>query len=457
MRSSSCGSAPWRRWSPRASSRHSSARGCGNGSAIASSRSICATQASSRSRSSVQPPSRRTWAGLMRSSTAPRDDHRAAVRFIVCFGLVSLFADMTYEGAHSVIGPLLKGLGASAAAVAIIAGLGEMIAASLRFFSGRFADRTGGYWKIAIAGYAINLVAVPALAFVGTWQAAAALIVVERAGKALRGPSRDVLISEANDVVGHGFGWGVHAAMDQTGAILGPLAVAAAVAYTHDFGPAFLTLGIPAALALLAVFLARAARPQFAKPKEDQPAAELPRVFWPYVAASGMLAAGFLDFPLMAYHFETKAFFAPEVIPLLYAGAMAVEGIAALACGRLYDRFGIGVLAGGIALSLLALPLAFLYGPAGAATSVVCWGIGMGAQDAILRSGIARAVSMNKRGTAFGTFNAVFGVMWFAGSAAMGLLYEQSIVMLVAFGVAAQVVAAAMFLGLRGRLAAAAA
>jgi len=386
-----------------------------------------------------------------------RDDHRAAVRFIVCFGLVSLFADMTYEGAHSIVGPLLKGLGASAAAVGIVAGLGEMIAASLRYFSGRFADRTQAYWKIAIAGYAINLIAVPALAFVGTWQAAAALIIVERAGKALRGPSRDVLISEANDVVGHGFGWGVHAAMDQVGAIAGPLLVAAIVAYKQDFAPAFIVLGIPAALALASVFLARAARPQYARPKGPPPSLDMPRVFWPYVAASGMLAAGFLDFPLMAYHFESRTFFAPEVIPLLYAGAMAVEGIAAVACGRLYDRFGMVVLVVGIVLSVFALPLAFLGGPTQAVAAVVCWGIGMGAQDATLRSGIAQVVSMNKRGSAFGTFNAVFGVMWFIGSAAMGLLYEHSLVVLVVLAVAAQLVAAAIFLGIRGRLSPAAA
>lgn len=390
----------------------------------------------------------------MKRTSAPGspEDHRAAVRFIVCFGLVSLFADMTYEGAHSIVGPLLKGLGASAAAVGIIAGFGEMVAASLRYFSGRFADQTRAYWKIAIAGYAINIVAVPALALVGTWQAAAALIIVERAGKAMRGPSRDVLISEANDVVGHGFGWGVHAAMDQVGAITGPLIVAVIVAYTHGFGTAFLFLGVPAALALAAVFLARAARPQFAMPKGPPPAQEMPRVFWPYVAASGMLAAGFLDFPLMAYHFETKAFFAPEAIPLLYAGAMATEGIAAMLFGRLYDRFGIVVLVAGILLSLAALPLAFLGGPSAAIASVACWGIGMGAQDATLRSGIARVVSMSKRGTAFGTFNAVFGVMWFLGSAAMGLLYDHSLVALVALGVAAQLIAAAVFLSVRARL-----
>jgi predicted MFS family arabinose efflux permease len=254
-----------------------------------------------------------------------------------------------------------------------------------------------------------------------------------------------VLISEANDVVGHGFGWGVHAAMDQIGAIGGPLMVAAIVAYTHDFGPAFLKLGIPAALALASVFLARWARPQFAPPKGPPAAQDMPQVFWPYVAAAGMLAAGFLDFPLMAYHFETKAFFSPEVIPLLYAGAMAAEGIAAMAFGRLYDRFG-------IALSLGALPLAFLGGPTAAVASVACWGIGMGAQDATLRSGIARVVSMNKRGTAFGTFNAVFGVMWFLGSSAMGLLYDHSLVLLVALGVTAQVGAAVVFLSVRRRL-----
>jgi predicted MFS family arabinose efflux permease len=165
-----------------------------------------------------------------------------------------------------------------------------------------------------------------------------------------------------------------------------------------------------------------------------------------------MLAAGFLDFPLMAYHFEAKAWFAPEVIPLLYAGAMATEGVAAMVCGRLYDRFGIVVLVVGIALSVGALPLAFLAGPSGAVASVVCWGIGMGAQDATLRSGIARVVSMNKRGTAFGSFNAVFGVMWFLGSAAMGLMYDYSLVALVTFGVAAQLIAAGVFLGVRRRL-----
>jgi len=168
--------------------------------------------------------------------------------------------------------------------------------------------------------------------------------------------------------------------------------------------------------------------------------------------AAGMLAAGFLDFPLMAYHFESRAFFTPEVIPLLYAGAMATEGVSAMVCGRLYDTYGIVVLVAGIILSLAALPLAFLGDAAAAMAAVALWGVGMGSQDATLRSAIARVVSMNKRGTAFGSFNAVFGVMWFLGSAAMGLMYDFSLVALVAFGVASQLAAAIVFLALRSKL-----
>src|ERR1035438_2895676 len=156
-------------------------------------------------------------------TVANQPERAAALRFIVCLGMVSLFADMTYEGAASIVGPFLKDLGATGAQVGIIAGLGEMIAASLRYFSGRWVDRTRAYWATAIAGYFLNVVVVPAMAFAGNWRMAALLIVIERTGKALRGPARDVLLSEATEVVGHGWGYGLHAAFDQSGAMLGPL------------------------------------------------------------------------------------------------------------------------------------------------------------------------------------------------------------------------------------------
>jgi MFS family permease len=382
-----------------------------------------------------------------------KQERASAFKFIIALGFVSLFADMTYEGAHSVIGPLLKDLGASAAQVGFIAGLGEMIAASLRFFSGKLADRTRAYWTITTLGYFLNLVVVPALAFTGSWQAAALLIVAERTGKSLRGPARDVLLSEATEVVGHGSGFGIHAAMDQTGAVLGPLMVAASVARSHSFGPAFLWLAVPAVGAFVALLFARAARPNKVAPPPPPKEQALPKVFWYYVAASGLLALGFLDFPLLAFHFQKHALIKPEMIPLLYAGAMGVVGLTALVFGRLFDRFGILILAVGIVLSLLALPFGFLGGEVGVYVSITCWGIGLGAQDATLRSGISQVVSMTKRGTAFGAFNGIYGVMWFLGSVAMGLLYDHSLIALVVFGIAAQLVAAGVFMWLRRPLA----
>jgi MFS family permease len=383
----------------------------------------------------------------------PAKQRASAIRFIVCLGVVSFFADMTYEGAHSIIGPFLKDLGATAAQVGLIAGLGEMLAASLRFFSGRFADRTRAYWTIAIFGYALNLVVVPLLAFAGNWQMAALLVVAERTGKALRGPARDVLLSEATNVVGHGWGFGLHAAFDQAGAMLGPLLMAVAVLRSNQFGPAFLRLGIPAALALVALLSARAAYPARGVPPAVKGTQRLPPVFWIYAGAAGLLACGFVDFPLLGYHFQKTGLAKPAMIPLLYAGAMAVNGITALVFGRMFDRYGLPVLTFGILVSLLALPLGFLGGETGAVASVACWATGLGAQDACLRSGIAQVVSMAKRGSAFGAFNGIYGVAWFLGSAAMGLLYDHSLVALVIFGVLAQLAAALIFFWLRKPLA----
>ena len=383
-----------------------------------------------------------------------RDQRAAAIRFIVCLGLVSLFADMTYEGAYSITGPFLKGLGASALEVGFIAGFGEMIAASLRFFSGRLADRTRAYWPIVAAGYAVNLLAIPALAFVGSWQAAAVLIVLERTGKSLRGPARDVLLSEATGEVGHGWGFGLHRAMDQVGAVIGPLLMVVAVAHWQRFGPAFIPLAIPAVLALASLAVAR--RVHSVRPPPPPPVLtphHLPDVFWLYVAAAGVLAAGFVDFPLLAFHLQSARVVRPEIIPLLYAGAMGVSGATALLFGRLFDRHGIVVLGWGILVSLFALPLGFLGGPLAVGLGVGCWATGLGAQDSVLRAGIARVVAMDKRGGAFGAFNAAYGLMWFGGSVVMGLLYGRSIIGLVVFGVAAQLLAAAAFFWLRGRLA----
>ena len=299
----------------------------------------------------------------------------------------------------------------------------------------------------------MNLIAVPALAFAGHWWMAAILVALERTGKSIRGPARDVLLSEATAVVGHGWGFGLHAFLDQTGAVIGPLLVAVTVARSHTFGPAFLGLVFPAAAAVAALLVARAWFPAQGKAAPIQiDETRFPRIFWIYVAASGILACGFVDFALLSYHFQNTGVVSPATIPLLYSGAMAVNAVTAPLFGRLFDRFGIAMLSVGTLISMLSLPLGFLGGPTAAMAGVACWATGIGAQDAILRSGIAQVVSMNKRGSAFGAFNGVFGVMWFAGSAIMGILYDHSITAVVVFGLAMQLAAAAAFFWLRGKL-----
>ena len=237
--------------------------------------------------------------------------------------------------------------------------------------------------------------------------------------------------------------------MDQVGAVMGPLLIAGIVARENNFGPAFLWLTLPAIAAFLALMVARLMRPTMDIEPETKPRSQkLPNVFWFYVLGAGLLACGFVDFPLLAYHFQNNAIAQPAVIPLFYAGAMGLNGIAALVFGRWFDRYGIRILAGAIALSMFSLPLGFLGGGKLTIVAIACWTIGLGAQQATLRAGIAQLISMDKRGNAYGVFNAVYGVLWFLGSVAMGLLYDYSLILLVVFGMTLQMLSAGVFLWL---------
>jgi MFS-type transporter involved in bile tolerance (Atg22 family) len=169
-----------------------------------------------------------------------------ALKFVILLGVVSLFADMTYEGARSAVGPFLGMLGASALVVGLVSGGGELVGYTLRLWSGRLADRTRQYWVITFVGYAVNLLAVPLLAFAGNWQMAALLVVLERAGKALRTPARDAMLSYATKSTGRGWGFGLHEALDQIGATVGPLVLTVVIAQSGDYRRGFLTLIIPA-------------------------------------------------------------------------------------------------------------------------------------------------------------------------------------------------------------------
>ncbi|HOW10175.1 MAG TPA: MFS transporter [Bacteroidales bacterium] len=354
-----------------------------------------------------------------------------ATKFVVLIGLVSLFSDMTYEAARSINGSFLQVLGTSGATVGWVAGLGELLGYGLRFISGYIADKTKKYWTILITGYLLNLFSVPLLALAGFWQIAVVLMITERIGKAIRTPSRDALLSFGTQKMGRGWGYGLHEAMDQIGATVGPLLVSAVLFYQHqNYQIAFGILVIPA---IIAVSILLYCRQLYPKPENLEikttsiTSKSLPERYWIYTLAAVFIAAGYVDFPLIAYHFKQRAIMSDSVIPLFYSIAMATDAIAALILGKMYDKIGIKTLMLAVLLSAFFAPMVFLGGFNWALAGMMLWGIGMGAQESILKAEVAGMVPPEKRGTAFGTFNTAYGLFWFAGSALMGYLYDFSV------------------------------
>ena len=379
----------------------------------------------------------------------------SALKLVILIGLVSLFADVTYEGARSISGPFLAVLGASATSVGIIAGCGELIGYALRLASGYLADRSKKYWTLLFAGYGLTFIAVPLLALAGSWEIAALLFVAERIGKAIRTPSRDVILSCASDQIGRGWGFGLHEALDQVGAICGPLAMAAAFYFTGSYRTGFCLLLIPALVAFSVLAFARQVYPN----PHDLESATIKleskgfsRSFWLYLVAIGCVAAGYADFPLVAYHFKKVGTVPEYCIPIFYAVAMGVDAVAALIFGRLFDRIGFPVLLAPVLLSSLFAPLAFWGGFYPALVGMALWGVGMGAQESIVRAAIADMVPRARLGFAFGLFNTAYGFAWFFGSALMGLLYDVSVTALVVFSIAAQLAAVPVLLISRGQI-----
>ena len=372
-----------------------------------------------------------------------------ALAFVVLLGIVSLFADMTYEAARSITGPYLGLLGASGTIVGIVAGFGELVGYGLRLVSGLIADRTGKYWEITLSGYAINLVAVPLLAFAGRWELAAFLMIAERFGKAIRTPARDAMLSHATSQMGRGWGFGLHEALDQIGAMLGPLVVAIIFYFGGSYQTGFAVLAFPAALALSILVKARMLYPNPRNLEVEAPelkTKEFPRQFRVYLIAATCVAMGYADFPLIAYHFKTTSAVAEAWIPGLYAIAMGVDALAALAFGRLFDRVGLLVLVGAVVISAPFAVFVFNGGFYGALIGMVLWGIGLGAQESIMRAAIAGMVSADQRASAYGVFNAGFGLCWFLGSAIMGWLYDVSIFNLMLFSMVTQFAAIPLLL-----------
>ena len=395
-------------------------------------------------------------------STAPQRvatySRRAAVIFIILTGVVSLFADMNYEGGRSVVGQYLQLLGTSAFALGLAAGLGEFVGYAVRLLSGTLADRTRKYWWFIIGGYVVQLCALPAIGLVSGWRLAVVFLFLERLGKAIRKPALDALMSFAAKQTGSGFGFGLHEAMDQIGAFLGPalfsmfLFVGPQGTDLAAYRTGLLWLFVPAALAVATTIAAKCLFPhpeRFEIPTKTPRIAfaGFPLVYWLLAGSAGLLAMGITDFPLVGLHLGRTGAFPEQAIPLLYAGAMAVDAAAAILVGLWYDRFGLKVLGILFFVEIFTAPLLFLTPLPGIIAGMALWGISVGTQESILKAAVGDRVPEDRRARAFGLFHTIFGAAWFVGSAAIGALYEVwGALPLVIFSVVVQTAACGLFL-----------
>jgi MFS family permease len=339
-----------------------------------------------------------------------------AKRLVLAIGVAAAFGDLTYEGARSISGPYLALLGASATTIGFVVGLGELGGYGARVLFGWIADRSGAHWTMVAMGYGVNLVAVPCLALADRPGTAALLVVLERLGKALRSPSKGVLLSAAADDLGHGKVFGIEEALDQLGAFVGPLVVAAV----------FAALLVPVLATLAALAIARRSALPTAPTTSDTARTVLPRRFFQVLGAISLVACGFVDWALLAVHAESSSLLTPGTLPLAYAVLMAIDGAAALAFGTLFDRFGLRILALAAALAASAPLLAFQTTLGPFLVGCALWAVALGALESIAKAAVGKSAPREARGRAFGLFFGGFGLAWWLGSTAIGALLDAS-------------------------------
>ncbi len=356
-----------------------------------------------------------------------------ALQLILLFGVVSALGDITYETGRSVSGPYLAYLGASAAIVGLVSGLGEFLGYALRLASGYLADRTRAYWAATFIGYGLIL-SIPLLAYTNRWEWAVLCYLLERIGKAIRSPARDSILAHAASQVGRGWGFAIHEALDQVGAVVGPLLFALAFSRRESYRDGFTILWIPAILTLVVLLAARLRvpapkeleTPKVAASETSSDSTKLPRLFWIYALFTFLSVAGFANFQIISYHLVSQTIVPPAQIPILYAAAMGIDALAALAVGKAYDKIGLKSLLLVPFVTLLLPFFAFSQRYLMALLSALVWGIVMAAHETNLRAAIADIIPTARRGLAYGIFNTVYGAAWFVGGAVLGFLYDIS-------------------------------
>jgi MFS family permease len=337
---------------------------------------------------------------------------------------------MVYEGARSVGGSYIEELQGPSIASAIAAS-GDFIGYGLRFVSAVIATYLASslaFWGFTILGYAMTATAIPLLAYAGSWEYATLLYLVERVGKGLRAPVRDVVLAEVTEDIGRGKGFGIHELMDQMGAVAGPLLVALMISF-YSYRLAFLALAAPGAISIALVVTAFALYPKLKSLEVSRPRISfrgLGRKFYVYTLATILLSLGYVHWMNVSYFLKYWNVLGDADIALAYMVAMLTDAVIAVPIGVLYDKIKFKSLY--LApLSALASAILFIYTPtlmgAGEVTARIAtyamaalWGITMGCFETIMRASIADLLPPEKRALGYGVYGLVYGVSWTIGS-----------------------------------------
>jgi MFS family permease len=354
---------------------------------------------------------------------------------VLVLGLVSLFTDISSEMIYPILPLFLTGIGATGAVIGLIEGAAETTASLLKVVSGRLSDRFGKRKPFLTSGYGLSTLAKPLLYFATSYWHVFGVRVTERVGKGLRSAPRDALIADSTPGEHIGKAFGLHKAMDSTGAVIGPLLVlpvllAAATVTTDSYRSIFLLATIPAAMAVLVLFM-------FVKePPRQTPRAtghllkdahRLGRRFWALTLVVLIFFSGEISYSFFVLQSQAQGMSTITTI-LLYALFNVVFVLVSLPSGVLSDRIGRRpVLLVSFALfALTSLIMASANGLILLALGFVLFGVYKGASEGAFKAFVIDLVPKDLRGTALGVYHTAVGLVMLPGGLVAGLLWDSA-------------------------------
>jgi len=363
-------------------------------------------------------------------------------------GIVSMLGDIVYESGRGVAPDYLYFLGASAFLVGVTSGVGELVGYGMRLISGPLADRTHAYWLFIFLGYGL-IISIPAMGFTSNIWIVMGLVIAERLGKALRSPSRDVVVSVVSKGVGAGKAFGLHEFIDQIGAVLGPAFLGFIMLRTaNDFGFSLKSLTPFYLLMMVVLYLTyRRIRGTVEETTKHTKVTEgeLSRGFWLYSGSVLLNTIGLMPVALILYNGARILESSGQLwlVPFLYVIVQLVDAPMALVAGHLYDKIGVKLLMVPFMLSVLPFMFQLFSGLPGVVLACIAYGLVLGMQESTYRAAITDLVPLSKQGSAYGYFNVMLGAGTFISGAIFGYLLDASTspMLILGFVAASQLVA----------------